>query len=41
MRLWALHPSLMDTKGLVAVWRESLSVKKVLEIKTKGYRKKS
>lgn len=39
MRLWSLHPSLMDTKGLVALWRESLLAKKVLENKTKGYRK--
>jgi hypothetical protein len=38
MRLWSLHPSLMDTKGLVALWRESLLAKKVLENKTKGYR---
>lgn len=38
MRLWCLHPSLMDTKGLVALWRESLLAKNVLENKTKGYR---
>src|SRR5215212_6204406 len=38
MRLWSLHPSLMDTKGLVALWRESLLAKKVLQNKTKGYR---
>ncbi|MDQ6757980.1 MAG: pyrimidine dimer DNA glycosylase/endonuclease V [Bacteroidota bacterium] len=38
MRLWSLHPSLMDTKGLVALWRESLLAKNVLENKTKGYR---
>ena len=38
MRLWSLHPSLMDTKGLLALWRESLLAKKVLENKTKGYR---
>lgn len=38
MRLWSLHPSLMDTKGLVALWRESLLAKKVLENRTKGYR---
>ena len=24
MRLWSLHPSLLDSKGLVAVWREAL-----------------
>ena len=38
MRLWSLHPSLLDTKGLVALWRESLLAKKVLENKTKGYK---
>ena len=38
MRLWSLHPSLLDTKGLVALWREGLLAKKVLENKTKGYR---
>lgn len=38
MRLWSLHPSLMDTKGLVALWRESLLAKNVIENKTKGYR---
>ncbi|HUS03179.1 MAG TPA: pyrimidine dimer DNA glycosylase/endonuclease V [Chitinophagaceae bacterium] len=38
MRLWSLHPSLMDTKGLLALWRESLLAKKVLQNKTKGYR---
>ena len=38
MRLWSLHPSLLDTKGLVALWRESLLAKHVLENKTKGYR---
>lgn len=38
LRLWSLHPSLMDTKGLVALWRESLLAKNVLENKTRGYR---
>jgi hypothetical protein len=38
MRLWSLHPSLLDTKGLVALWRESLLAKNVIENKTKGYR---
>jgi hypothetical protein len=37
MRLWSLHPSLLDTKRLVAVWREGLLAKKVLEGNTKGY----
>jgi len=39
MRLWSLHPSYLDVKGLVAVWREGLLAKKVLEGKTKGYTK--
>lgn len=37
MRLWSLHPFLLDSKGLVALWREALLAKKVLEGKTKGY----
>jgi uncharacterized protein (UPF0335 family) len=39
MRIWSLHPSLLDTKGLVALWRETLLAKHVLEGKTKGYTK--
>lgn len=38
MRLWSLHPSLLDQKGLVALWREALLVQKVLQGETKGYR---
>ncbi len=38
MRLWSLHPKYLDAKGLVALWREALLAKKVLEGKTKGYR---
>jgi hypothetical protein len=37
MRIWSLHPQYLDTKGLVAVWRETLLAKHVLEGKTKGY----
>ena len=37
MRLWSIHPKYLDSKGLVAVWREGLLAKKVLEGKTKGY----
>lgn len=29
---------MLDSKGLVALWREALLVRKVLEGKTKGYR---
>ena len=38
MRLWSIHPKYLDTTGLVAVWREGLLAKKVLEGKTKGYK---
>jgi hypothetical protein len=38
MRIWSLHPSLLDQKGLTAVWRETLLAKHVLEGKTKGYK---
>jgi len=38
MRIWSLHPKYLDTKGLVAVWREALLAKNVLEGKTKGYK---
>ena len=38
MRLWSLHPSELDAKGLVALWREGLLAQKVLLGETKGYR---
>ena len=38
MRIWSIHPKYLDTKGLVALWRETLLAKHVLEGKTKGYR---
>lgn len=41
MRLWSLHPKYLDAKGLVALWREGLLAKKVLENKTKAYRNHS
>ena len=37
MRIWTLHPKYLDTKGLVALWREALLAKHVLEEKTVGY----
>lgn len=37
MRLWSIHPKYLDRIGLVALWREALLAKKVLEGKTKGY----
>ncbi|MFT7823277.1 MAG: pyrimidine dimer DNA glycosylase/endonuclease V [Sulfurimonas sp.] len=39
MRLWSLHPEYLDTKGLVALWRETLLAQNVLAGKTKGYKK--
>lgn len=38
MRLWSIHPSLLDPKGLVACWREALLAQKVLRGLTTGYR---
>lgn len=38
MRIWSLHPKYLDTKGLVALWRETLLAQHVLELKTKGYK---
>ena len=38
MRLWTIHPQYLDTKGLLAVWREGLLAQKVLQNKTRGYR---
>ena len=38
MRLWSIHPQYLDSKGLVALWRETLLAKKVLQNKTKGYK---
>lgn len=39
MRLWSIHPKHLDARGLVALWRESLLARKVLEGRTIGYRK--
>lgn len=38
MRIWSLHPCYLDTKGLLALWRESLLAKNVLLNNTKGYK---
>ncbi len=38
MRIWTIHPCYLDTKGLLAAWREGLLAQKVLQNKTKGYR---
>ena len=37
MRLWSLHPSYLDAKGIVALWREGLLARAVLMGQTKGY----
>lgn len=39
VRLWTIHPSYLDTRGLVALWREALLAQKVLEGGTRGYRR--
>lgn len=38
MRLWSLDPGYLDSKGLVALWREGLLAQAVLQGKTRGYR---
>ncbi len=38
MRIWSLHPKYLDSKGLVALWREGNMARNVLEGKTKGYK---
>ena len=38
MRLWSVHPQYLDSKGLVALWREALLAQHVLDQKTTGYR---
>ena len=38
MRLWSLHPSNLDTKGLVAAWREALLAQAVFGT-DRGYSK--
>jgi hypothetical protein len=38
MRLWSLHPHYLDPQGLVALWREALLARAVLQGRTLGYR---
>ena len=38
MRIWSVHPKYLDSRGLVALWRETLLAKHVLEASTKGYK---
>lgn len=37
MRLWTLHPRYLDSRGLVALWREGLLAQAVLHGQTRGY----
>ena len=37
MRLWSLHPKYLDSRGLVAFWREGLLAQAVLRGQTRGY----
>lgn len=38
MRLWSLHPDYLDTKGLVALWREALLAQKIILGETESYK---
>ena len=37
MRLWSIHPKYLDSRGLVALWREALLAREVLRGRTRGY----
>lgn len=37
MRIWSLHPCLLDRRALVSCWRETLLAQKVLRGLTRGY----
>lgn len=37
MRLWTVHPKYLDVQGLVALWREALLARAVLQGATRGY----
>ena len=38
MRLWSIHPKYLDSRGLVALWREALLAQAVLLERTRGYK---
>jgi len=38
MRLWSINPKYLDSRGLVALWREGLLALEVLKGKTNGYK---
>jgi len=37
LRLWSIHPKYLDSRGLVAWWREGLLAQAVLRGQTRGY----
>lgn len=37
MRIWSLHPAMLDRQGLTACWREGLLAQAVLAGRTRGY----
>ncbi|MDW4571540.1 pyrimidine dimer DNA glycosylase/endonuclease V [Microbacterium sp. M3] len=37
MRLWSVHPSMLDRRALIAGWREALLAQRVLIGGTRGY----
>jgi len=39
MRIWSLHPALLDRQGLTACWREGLLAQAVLAGRTRGYKR--
>ena len=39
MRLWTIAPRYLDRQGLTALWREGLLALKVLQGRTRGYRR--
>ncbi len=39
MRIWSLHPRYLDSRGLMALWREALLAQAVMAGKTAGYRR--
>lgn len=38
MRIWSVHPKMLDRAGLGAVWREGLLCRAVLNNQTRGYK---
>ncbi|HOE58613.1 MAG TPA: pyrimidine dimer DNA glycosylase/endonuclease V [Bacteroidales bacterium] len=38
MRIWSIHPKYLDSKGIIALWKEALLALIVLMGNTRGYR---